>query len=90
MTSYVIDASVAPPPGIKLAPRGKGRPAVFPFSRMEVGDSFRYAVTGSKTTSQALWDIRRLAKSWASRNGSTAEFDGVAVDDFYVRIWRTK
>jgi hypothetical protein len=90
MQTYVIDANVTPPPGLKLAPRGKGRPATFPFSRMEIGDSFRHPVRSGKSASQVLWDIRKLAKSWSARNGGTAEFDGVAIDDRWVRIWRTK
>lgn len=89
MNTYVIYAQVPAPESLGVAARRRGRPATYPFSRMEVGDSFVAESKFGRSLHEELWEIRKLSKSWARRANSKAQFDGV-VEDGVLRVWRTK
>lgn len=76
------------------ASRGRhGRPSIYPFADMEVGDSFAVAVDPEKTIASVQKYIRSAAGNFARRNASYQKYvtralveDGTGV---VVRIWRT-
>lgn len=65
--------------GIPIPPRTFGRPAVYPFATMEVGDSFLYR--GGMTTGCTAASVngKRLGRKFVTRKTP----DG-------IRIWRVE
>lgn len=76
MTQYVIEKGV---PVVD----SRGRPNVYPFGQMEIGDSF----FASKDTDKSLHmnTVRRAASAWATRHGVKMIVRKV---EGGVRIWR--
>lgn len=71
-----IDKRVSIPPG------GKGRKSKYPFSAMNVGDSFEVDDVKKNTLLSA-------AQSWASRHNKKAQFT-IRHFEGKTRIWRIK
>lgn len=73
-----IDKKV-PIPTVRL-----GRKLIYPFDKMEVGDSFEVADFAERNT------VASAARSWAKRNKKKMEFQTAATENGKFRIWRTK
>lgn len=77
--------------GVPLpARRGGGMPAVYPFSEMEVGDSFD---APRDMGTRGAGDVRQntvssCARVFAKRHNPAAKFTVRLVDDNTVRCWR--
>jgi hypothetical protein len=69
--------------GIEMPKTTQGRKTVYPFAKMEVGDSFEYPDGILKGS--LLW----AAKSWAKRNKKKWDFSVRTIDGKF-RLWRTR
>lgn len=76
--------------GVPLPPRrtgaGSGRPAVYPWREMEVGDSFAVPF-GDRSARKALVSMTRSASDARRRIGGGVRFSCRTEGDC-VRIWR--
>ena len=63
-----------------------GRPLKYPFSGMEVGDSF---IAADKYTLSISVSVSNSGRQWAKRSGNDWKFATRKVDDG-IRVWRTK
>jgi hypothetical protein len=82
---------------IPIPPRsyGSGRPPSYPFSEMNVGDSFDVSTTAyggrgktPPTVSRIQSAVGNLARGYAKRHNRRAKFATRKVSDTTIRIWR--
>lgn len=76
--------------GVPLPPKKSGRPGVYPFATMKVGDSFAIPVAPGKDPSTLTKSMVNTASAWARRHDSAVRFsvrlreeEGKQV----VRVW---
>jgi len=67
---------------VAIPPDGKGRKSKYPFSSMQVGDSFEVSDVKKNT-------LLGAAKAWASRHNKKAVFT-IRHHEGTTRIWRIK
>lgn len=70
-TQIVIEKSIPIPP----------RKSVFPFSKLEVGDSFEVSLTSTTANS-----VRACASAYAKRHGVSFS---CRINEGKIRVWRT-
>lgn len=73
---FFIEKNIALPRG-KIVPEELGRPPIYPFADMEVGDS----ILGPT-------EMRTAAYAWAKRNAPDWKMVTRSVGAFNVRVWR--
>jgi len=77
--------------GIEMPARkgGSGRPGKYPFSDMEVGDSFAVPVDDDQDVETRKQTVSNCARTWAKRNSLERTFSVREVGGV-LRCWRTK
>ena len=85
MDEIKIDKKIAPPKG------GTGRRRIYPFDKMNVGDSFHISIENRKNNNLNYLRNSLLgsANSWANRHRKDYRFI-TKIQEAGVRIWRIK
>jgi len=83
--------------GIPVPERGRnftGRPAIYPFAQMRVGDSFEVRLsdyTGKRKTINAMQNVlSNCARKYALDHRPGAKFVTRQIGGAAVRVWRVK
>lgn len=89
-SKYVIESNIPLPPRKFGA---NGRPQVYPFAHMRVGDSFEVSLSdyGSKRANkieQVMSAVGNCARLYAKRHNPDAKFSVRKLSTTTMRIWR--
>lgn len=89
MKAIKIDKNI-PIPDPKFGPIGSRIGCMYPFKKMNVGDSFFVKTKGPLQSRKKLQSIKSASKSWCKNNHVTNRKFTVRMLKNGVRIWRTK